>query len=169
MDGLRNRPLAESYPFLTEGATYFKVRENRRVTAPPAEKPAGPSITLKGLISIFPNEKSLMRTMGIVLVDEGHRNQTGRAVFSPKTLTKFMTPEALGTLSEIANEHGADATELLLKHGAKGDTGKAISNRLCVQQPATEAGERRERPENLQAIPNATGKRKLSLFHRVGM
>ena len=29
----RNRPLTDSYPFLTVDATYFKVRENRRVTA----------------------------------------------------------------------------------------------------------------------------------------
>ena len=29
----RNRPLTDSYPFLTVDATYFKVRENRWVTA----------------------------------------------------------------------------------------------------------------------------------------
>ena len=29
----RNRPLTDSYPFLTVDATYFKVRENHRVTA----------------------------------------------------------------------------------------------------------------------------------------
>lgn len=102
--------------------------------------------------------------MGIVLVDEGHRNQTGRAVFSPKTLTKFMTPEALGTLSEIANEHGADATELFLKHGAKRDTGKAIAGRLCVQQPATEAGERRERPEICRRCRTRLGKGNTARF-----
>ena len=33
MDEFRNRPLTDSYPFLTVDATYFKVRENHRVTA----------------------------------------------------------------------------------------------------------------------------------------
>ena len=33
VDEFRNRPLTDSYPFLTVDATYFKVRENHRVTA----------------------------------------------------------------------------------------------------------------------------------------
>ena len=33
VDEFRNRPLTDSYPFLTADAMYFKVRENHRVTA----------------------------------------------------------------------------------------------------------------------------------------
>ena len=56
------------------------------------------------MIGIFPNEESLVRTMGAVLIEESHQRQSGRALFSPKTFKEFMTPEVMKTLIEIANE-----------------------------------------------------------------
>ena len=56
------------------------------------------------VIGIFPNEESLVRTMGAVLIEESHQGQSGRALFSPKTFKEFMTPEVIKTLIEIANE-----------------------------------------------------------------
>ena len=56
------------------------------------------------VIGIFPNEESLVRTMGAVLIEESHQRQSGRALFSPKTFKEFMTPEVMKTLIEIANE-----------------------------------------------------------------
>ena len=56
------------------------------------------------MIGIFPNEESLVRTMGAVLIEESHQRQSGRALFSPKTFKEFMTPEVIKTLIEIANE-----------------------------------------------------------------
>ena len=56
------------------------------------------------VIGIFPNEESLVRTMGAVLIEESHQRQSGRALFSPKTFKEFMTPEVIKTLIEIANE-----------------------------------------------------------------
>ena len=55
------------------------------------------------MIGIFPNEESLVRTMGAVLIEESHQRQSGRALFSPKTFKEFMTPEVIKTLIEIAN------------------------------------------------------------------
>ena len=56
------------------------------------------------VIGIFPNEESLVRTMGAVLIEESHQRQPGRALFSSKTFKEFMTPEIIKTLIEIANE-----------------------------------------------------------------
>ena len=56
------------------------------------------------MIGIFPNEESLVRTMGAVLIEESHQRQSGRALFSPKTFKEFMTPEVIKALIEIANE-----------------------------------------------------------------
>ena len=56
------------------------------------------------VIGIFPNEESLVRTMGAVLIEESHQRQSGRALFSPKTFKEFMTPEVIKTLIEIAHE-----------------------------------------------------------------
>ena len=56
------------------------------------------------MIGIFPNEESLVRTMGAVLIEESHQRQSGRALFSSKTFKEFMTPEIIKTLIEIANE-----------------------------------------------------------------
>ena len=56
------------------------------------------------MIGIFPNEESLVRTMGAVLIEESYQRQSGRALFSPKTFKEFMTPEVIKTLIEIANE-----------------------------------------------------------------
>ena len=56
------------------------------------------------VIGIFPNEESLVRTMGAVLIEESHQRQSGRALFSPKTFKEFMTPEVIKALIEIANE-----------------------------------------------------------------
>ena len=49
------------------------------------------------VIGIFPNEESLVRTMGAVLIEESHQRQSGRALFSPKTFKEFMTPEVIKT------------------------------------------------------------------------
>ena len=38
------------------------------------------------VIGIFPNEESLVRTMGTVLIEEGHQRQSGRAISVPKLL-----------------------------------------------------------------------------------
>ena len=57
------------------------------------------------VIGIFPNEESLVRTMGAVLIEESHQRQSGRALFSPKTFKEFMTPEVIKALIEIANEY----------------------------------------------------------------
>ena len=43
--------------------------------------------------------------MGAVLIEESHQRQSGRALFSPKTLKEFMTPVVIKTLIEIANGH----------------------------------------------------------------
>ena len=40
----------------------------------------------------------------IVLIEESHQKQSGRALFSPKTFKEFMTPVVIKTLLEIANE-----------------------------------------------------------------
>ena len=38
------------------------------------------------VIGIFPNEESLVRTMGTVLIEESHQRQSGRAISVPKLL-----------------------------------------------------------------------------------
>ena len=57
------------------------------------------------MISIFPNEESLVKAMGAVLIEESPQRESGRALFSSKTFKEFMTPEVIKTkLLEIANE-----------------------------------------------------------------
>jgi len=47
------------------------------------------------VLGIFPNEESLMGTMGAVLIEENHQKQSGSPLFSPKTFKEFMTPVPL--------------------------------------------------------------------------
>ena len=88
--------------------TGFQAEENLTGRAPKkCAKNSGRYREVKrrsSVIGIFPNEESLVRTMGAVLMEESHQRQSGRALFSPKTFKEFMTPEVIKTLIEIANE-----------------------------------------------------------------
>ena len=55
------------------------------------------------VISIFPNEESLVKTMSAVLIEESHNKESGRVLCSSKIFKEFMTPEVKNTLFGIGN------------------------------------------------------------------
>ena len=56
------------------------------------------------VIGIFPNEDSLLRLMGSVLIEQNELLQVKKAIFSPKTYTELVQSEVPGTLVKIAGE-----------------------------------------------------------------
>ena len=56
------------------------------------------------VIGIFPNEESILRLMGSVLIEEHEAMSLGRAVYSPNTLSALMNSEVPKKLIAIANE-----------------------------------------------------------------
>ena len=92
VEAFRSRPIEGNYPFLTVDATYFKVRENARVvskalmivmtlpegmrrffrTSNHIERLNRELKRRSGVIGIFPNEASLIRLMGSVLMKSPH-------------------------------------------------------------------------------------------------
>lgn len=56
------------------------------------------------VIGIFPNEDSLLRLMGSVLIEQNELLQVKKAIFSPKTYAELVQSEVPGTLVKIAGE-----------------------------------------------------------------
>ena len=56
------------------------------------------------VIGIFPNEDSILRLMGSVLIEKHEAMSLGRAVYSPNALTALMNSEVPKKLNAIANE-----------------------------------------------------------------
>ena len=56
------------------------------------------------VIGVFPNESSLLRLMGSVLMERNEVLQTGRAVFSDSKYAELMEPKTTKALIEIAKE-----------------------------------------------------------------
>ena len=56
------------------------------------------------VIGIFPNEDSLLRLMGSVLIEQNNLLQVKKAVFSPKTYAELVQSEVPGNLVKIAGE-----------------------------------------------------------------
>ena len=56
------------------------------------------------VIGIFPNEDSLLRLMGSVLIEQNDLLQVKKAIFSPKTYADLMQSEVPGNLVKIAGE-----------------------------------------------------------------
>lgn len=56
------------------------------------------------VIGIFPNEDSLLRLMGSVLIEQNDLLQAKKAIFSPKTYAELVHSEVPGTLVKIAGE-----------------------------------------------------------------
>ena len=56
------------------------------------------------VIGVFPNEASLLRLMGSVLIELNEKQQTGRAVFSPMSYENLMKSTALAELRKIAED-----------------------------------------------------------------
>ena len=56
------------------------------------------------VIGIFPNEDSLLRLMGSVLIEQNELLQVKKAIFSPKTYAELMQSEVPGNLVKIAGE-----------------------------------------------------------------
>lgn len=56
------------------------------------------------VIGIFPNEDSLLRLIGSVLIELDEKNPQRRAIFSPKTLKEALEPERLVKLHQVAIE-----------------------------------------------------------------
>ena len=56
------------------------------------------------VIGIFPNEDSLLRLMGSVLIEQNDLLQVKKAIFSPKTYAELVQSEVPGTLVKIAGE-----------------------------------------------------------------
>lgn len=56
------------------------------------------------VIGIFPNEDSLLRLMGSVLIEQNDLLQVKKAIFSPKTYAELVQSEVLGNLVKIAGE-----------------------------------------------------------------
>lgn len=56
------------------------------------------------VIGVFPNEKSLLRLMGSLLIELNEQNPQKRAIFSPHTLQEVMKPERLEKLKAVARE-----------------------------------------------------------------
>ena len=53
------------------------------------------------VISIFPNEESLVKIMSAVLIEESHNKESGRVLCSSKIFKEFMTPEVKTHCSEL--------------------------------------------------------------------
>ena len=108
----RTRPLEGDYPFLTVDATYFKVRENSRVISKAFMIAYGTNIErlnkeLKRrskVIGVFPNEDSVLRLMGSVLMEHHDAIQAGRAVFSKESLVSLMNSDVPAKLIVIAEK-----------------------------------------------------------------
>ena len=56
------------------------------------------------VIGIFPNEDSLLRLMGSVLIEQNDLLQVKKAIFSPKTYADLVQSEVPGNLVKIARE-----------------------------------------------------------------
>lgn len=56
------------------------------------------------MIGIFPNEESLVKTMGAVLIEESHNKESGRGLCSSKIFKEFMTPEVKKHCSELRTD-----------------------------------------------------------------
>ena len=56
------------------------------------------------VIGIVPNEDSLLRLMGSVLIEQNDLLQVKKAIFSPKTYAELVQSEVPGTLVKIAGE-----------------------------------------------------------------
>lgn len=56
------------------------------------------------VIGIFPNEGSLLRLMGSVLIEQNELLQVKKAVFSPKSYAELVQSEVPGNLVKIAGE-----------------------------------------------------------------
>ena len=56
------------------------------------------------VIGIFPNEDSLLRLMGSVLIEQNDLLQVKKAIFSPKTYADLVQSEVPGNLVKIAGE-----------------------------------------------------------------
>ena len=56
------------------------------------------------VIGIFPNEDSLLRLMGSVLIEQNDLLQAKKAIFSPKTYAELVQSEVPGVLAKIAGE-----------------------------------------------------------------
>ena len=56
------------------------------------------------VIGIFPNEDSLLRLMGSVLIEQNDLLQVKKAIFSPKTYAELVQSEVPGNLVKIAGE-----------------------------------------------------------------
>ena len=56
------------------------------------------------MIGIFPNDGSLLRLMGSVLIERNELLQSGKAVFSNKTYEELMKSDTVKKLIEIARE-----------------------------------------------------------------
>lgn len=56
------------------------------------------------VIGIFPNDGSLLRLMGSVLIERNELLQSGKAVFSSKTYEELMKSDTVKKLIEIARE-----------------------------------------------------------------
>ncbi len=56
------------------------------------------------MIGIFPNDGSLLRLMGSVLIERNELLQSGKAVFSSKTYEELMKSDTVKKLIEIARE-----------------------------------------------------------------
>ena len=59
------------------------------------------------VIGIFPNEASLVRLIGSVLIDQNDICQSGRAIFSKESYRKLMSTDVLATFHRIALEQTA--------------------------------------------------------------
>ena len=56
------------------------------------------------VIGVFPNEASILRLMGSVLMELNDAAQARKALFSPKTYNKLMSTEVKNKLIILANE-----------------------------------------------------------------
>lgn len=56
------------------------------------------------VVGIFPNEDSLLRLMGSVLIEQNDLLQVKKAIFSPKTYAELVQSEVPGNLVKIAGE-----------------------------------------------------------------
>ena len=56
------------------------------------------------VIGAFPNEDSILRLMGSVLIELNDSMMSGRAIFSRKTYDSFLKSEVPGNLNDIAGE-----------------------------------------------------------------
>ena len=60
-----------------------------------------------GVIGIFPNEASLIRLMGSVLMEQNSISQARKAIFSKESYQKLLKSDARNHLHQIAEEQAA--------------------------------------------------------------